>query len=278
MDKILILGSSGPISSGLAARYAGHAVVIGRGPSANRYFDLEDSRTFGVLEGILAYHAVFLSAFTGLKQCEDDPHRAFRTNVKQTSEVVATLNARGIPVTFLSSSAVFGKCDLEKGEQASPHPESVYGTTKRLAEREILGAPGAFNSVVRLTKLCDKNLSILRQWRESVQKENKLAARRALRLAPLPLSIVLDHIQRIIEQRITGVTHLTSDKDLSYYDLGCSLFPGAQVVAQYEETAAAGAPGEAVLAVGRPESRAFDLQLCIDHIEAEMADSEMAPP
>jgi dTDP-4-dehydrorhamnose reductase len=274
-DKILIVGSSGPISSGLAARYANRAIVVGRGPCADHHFDLENSNTFGLLSGIHARHAVFLSAFTGFKPCEDDPYRAFRTNVRQTSEAVAILNARCIPVTFLSSSAVFGKQNKEKDEQAPAHPENVYGITKRLAERDILSK--ARNSVVRLTKLCDKNLPIFRRWRESVQTENKIVALKALRLAPLPPSVVIDHLEKIIERRVTGVTHLTSDKDLSYYELAQALFPSAQVAAGEEASASASSTGEAVLAVRRAESEVFDLRLCIKRIEAEMTDAEMVP-
>jgi dTDP-4-dehydrorhamnose reductase len=272
-DKILIVGSSGPISSGLAARYANRAIVVGRGPCADQHFDLEDSNTFGLLSGMQARHAVFLSAFTGFKPCEDDPYRAFRTNVRQTSEAIAILNAKRIPVTFLSSSAVFGKQDREKDEQTPAHSENIYGITKRLAERDILS--NARNSVVRLTKLCDKNLPVFRRWRESVRAGNKIVALKALRLAPLPLSVVIDHLEKIIEQRVVGVTHLTSDKDLSYYELAEALFPGAEVAAGDEAAASAGSIGESVLAVRRAQSEVFDLRLCIKRIEAEMADAGM---
>jgi len=277
-DKILILGSSGPISSALAARYANRAILLGRGPRANHYFDLEHSNTFGVLSRIRARHAVFLSALTGFKPCEDDPYRAFKINVRKTSEAVAVLNAIGIPVTFLSSSAVFGKRDSEKNEQALTHPESVYGTAKMLAERDILSTPKSGNSVVRLTKVFDKNLPIFRQWRESVQTENKIVALKALRLAPLPLSFVIDHLERIIEGRVEGVTHLTSDKDLSYYELAKALFPNAQVIAEDETAALAGFTGETVLAVRHAESEVFDLRLCVKRIKAEMADASTGHP
>jgi dTDP-4-dehydrorhamnose reductase len=270
-DKILIVGSSGPIGMALAARFAENAIIIGRGRRAERHFDLEDSRTFEALPDIAVRHAVFLSALTGFKPCEDDPYRAYRTNVKQTAEAVAVLNAGGIPVTYVSSSAVFGKQDTHRGELGPTHPESVYGRTKRLAEQQVLYGREAFNSIVRITKLCDANLLIFKQWRQSVQKGNALIARANHRLAPLPLSIVIDHLQKIIEQRITGVTHLTSDKDLSYAELGRALFPHAQIELEDKDKGeAANPPGSEILAVDRRESGLVALDMCIREIRNEI--------
>lgn len=268
-DKILIVGSSGPISSGLAARLAGQAIVIDRGKSAAHYFDLEVSSTFGVLAKVEARHAVFLSALTGFQPCADDPARAFRTNVKQTTEAVDVLNRNGIPVTLISSSAVFGVDDPLREERAAAHPGSVYGSTKHLAEVHLLSAPRARNSVVRLTELVDKDLPILKRWRDNLNKGEPLVARRSLRLAPVPLPLVVDHLQKVIGQGITGVNHLTSDKDLSYYELAEALFPGVTVVAQAEDVGASvGIPGEAVLAVSRAESEMFDLGVCVEKLRA----------
>ena len=270
-NKILIIGSSGPISLGLAARFAGQSVVIGRGRTAVQHFDLEDSRTFTALEQADVSHAVFVSAFTGFMPCENDPARAFRTNVKQTAEAVAILNENGVPVSYLSSSAVFGPSDTHKCEHSSPRPNNVYGKTKRLAELQILHGRKTINSIVRLTKLFDKNLPIFRRWTDSAQQHNTLTASGSYRLSPLPLSMVVDHVQKIVEQKITGITHLTSDQDLSYFDLARALFPRARVELEDQDNSEIAAPpGSATLAADRAESAIFGLDACVREIRNEL--------
>lgn len=269
-EKIVILGSTGPISAGLAARYTDQSVVIGRGPTADHYFDLADSNTFGVLEQLEVRHAVFLSGITGFKRCEENNSNAFRINVKQTSEVVAILTKKGVPVTYLSSSAVFGKTDLDRSEWALPTPDSVYGKTKRLAEREIMSASRVSNSVVRLTKVFDKDLPILRQWRESALAGNKLAARRDYLVAPLPLTVVIDYIQKIVEQKTAGITHLTPDRGISYYHLAHALFPEAQLEEQGGDPSLDQSMGAPYLMVKRPESELINLNLCVEYLKTEI--------
>ena len=266
--KVLVLGSSGPISEGLKNFYGDAAIILGRTHPRHDYFDLQDLNSFSCLEKFKADYAVLLSSLSGFKPCEVNPSHAFRMNIYASSVAVSILNKKNIPVVFVSSSSVFGSRDLERFEHSNAHPETVYGTTKYQLERHILRVSNVRNSVVRLTKLCHPYLPIILRWREALARGDKIYALKGMRVSPLPLSVVLDYIVEVATKRVPGVTHLTSDGELSYADLAKSIFPGAPVIEDNEGSVDAQAV--ATLSVSRPESVSITLDSAIQEIKREI--------
>jgi dTDP-4-dehydrorhamnose reductase len=73
----------------------------------------------------------FCTGINGFKPCEADPEEARRINVTLLTATARRIAAMGSRVVFLSSSA------------AETHPDTVYGTCKRDAEKVFLELGGA---------------------------------------------------------------------------------------------------------------------------------------
>jgi len=73
----------------------------------------------------------FCTGINGFKPCEADPEKARRINVTLLTAAARRVAAKGHLIVFLSSSA------------AETHPDTVYGTCKRDAEKVFLELGGA---------------------------------------------------------------------------------------------------------------------------------------
>lgn len=70
--------------------------------------------------------------------CEEEPERAFETNVVATRNLVEVAQELGISVAYISTDAVFdGALERPLTETDPTHPISVYGKTKLLAESAV---------------------------------------------------------------------------------------------------------------------------------------------
>jgi len=100
---------------------------------------------------------VHLAAITGLAKCNENPYRAFSTNVFGTHNVVVGCLSRKTRLIFISSREVYG--DSESGptsEDARLAPNNTYGVTKLLAERLVLWAAERYGldyTILRLTNV-----------------------------------------------------------------------------------------------------------------------------
>ena len=79
----------------------------------------------------LAAITFFCTGINGFKPCEADPEEARRINVTLLTAAARQIAHNGSKVVFLSSSA------------AETHPDTVYGTCKRDAEKVFLQLGGA---------------------------------------------------------------------------------------------------------------------------------------
>lgn len=84
-------------------------------------------------EGVDA--VIHLAAIASVPLCEEDPHRAFSTNVTATMNMLQLAREHGIKdFVFASSAAVYGMAKGELAEGVQPNPISVYGMTKHVGE------------------------------------------------------------------------------------------------------------------------------------------------
>ena len=77
---------------------------------------------------------VHAAAFIGLKQCEEDKSRAYRTNILGTINMVNTCNYFGIKLVYISTDYVF---DGERGDydiNDPINPLNTYAKTKTAGE------------------------------------------------------------------------------------------------------------------------------------------------
>src|SRR6478752_6283353 len=71
--------------------------------------------------------------------CETHPEYAFEANVVATRNIIEVAKELAIPVAHISTDAVFeGSIESPRMESDPPHPVSVYGKTKLLAEQAVM--------------------------------------------------------------------------------------------------------------------------------------------
>lgn len=155
--EYLVLGASGLVGGAFHhwLRDHGHAVTgTYRGrqkPDLVRFDFGSEAALLG--EGLQPDLIVMASALTHVDYCETHPEEAYQRNVEDVRLVVNYCRARGRQLLFFSTDYVF---DGEVGpyaEDATPHPISVYGRTKRLAEELVLTVPQSL--VLRITNVFD---------------------------------------------------------------------------------------------------------------------------
>jgi dTDP-4-dehydrorhamnose reductase len=164
------------------------------------------------------------AAWTAVDACEDDPDRALAANglsVRWVAEACARVDAH---LVHISTDYVFdGTLDRPYHEWDEPNPESVYGITKLIGEREaaVLGPRAA---IVRTS------------WVSGEHGSNMV--RTVMRLAeqhPV-LSFVTDQVghptftadlapmlRRVALARLSGVIHLTNQAPTNWYSFAANV-------------------------------------------------------
>lgn len=78
-----------------------------------------------------------LAAISGYPACEANPHSAKLINLDATVAIARALG-RGQMLVFASTTSFYGSSGQLSTEETVPTPASLYGVTKRDAEREVM--------------------------------------------------------------------------------------------------------------------------------------------
>jgi dTDP-4-dehydrorhamnose reductase len=221
MKNALIIGGDSQIGGALARSFANQHIP---GIATSR------RESFGHLQLNLATSpenwpeipqadvAYFCAAITKLDICEEDPETTRIINVTHMQALTEQLQERGTFVVFLSSNHVFdGRKPYPKASDPTS-PVNEYGRQKVAFEEWLLSRkqPAA---VLRLTKVVSEQLAIISQWSAALRKNETIEAFTDLRFAPVPLAAVLSAMQEIGTGRRSGISQLSGQRDISYYDI-----------------------------------------------------------
>lgn len=199
-DKVVaVTGASGSIGGSLVASLlaAGAREVRALSRSDARYGfssgvvpvrgDLRDPAAIAQL--VAGADGVFhLAGMKAVGACETDPRAAVETNVLGTLALVTAARAAGVAWLVAASST------------KACRPHGVYGLTKALLERAVMGAQrvaGPRFSAVRLAGVLDGTGSVLSGWHADA------AARR-------PISVTDPEMTRFVTLRTDAIRALTS--------------------------------------------------------------------
>jgi len=146
--RIAVTGTSGRVGAALALHFsAAHEVIC----LPRKIFDLADPRAMSAVLGRLDCDVMLNPAgITSLEACEDDRALAMRVNAEAPAEMEHWARQTATRLVHFSTDYVFdGIHPCLKHETDSPHPLSVYGTSKLAGERAVLAGPAAL--VVRVS-------------------------------------------------------------------------------------------------------------------------------
>jgi dTDP-4-dehydrorhamnose reductase len=169
--------------------------------------------------------ACIFAAIARLHDCAGDPAGSSLVNVTATLAVLDRLVARNIPVLFLSTDKVFDGVRPNVAAETAPNPVSEYGRQKAAAEAAIRTgmAAGAPLGILRLAKVVSPGMPLLRQWIRTIAAGEPVRAFSDMMMAPTPVAIVADAIERLIAEPTTGIFQLTGPRDVSYSEVACHL-------------------------------------------------------
>ncbi|MBI5036415.1 NAD-dependent epimerase/dehydratase family protein [Candidatus Micrarchaeota archaeon] len=184
MNKNLITGGAGFIGSHLAD--ALQDVVVYDDFSYGRRENFKGSIVTGdildtsalekALEGVeTVYH---FAALANVRECEADPAKAYRLNVRGTKVVLEACRKKNVPnFIFASSSAVYGDTTEKKTEDAQLKPESKYGQSKKEAEEAVRAYAERYGmncTVLRFANIYGprSRLGVMWDFYHKLQKDN----------------------------------------------------------------------------------------------------------
>jgi dTDP-4-dehydrorhamnose reductase len=153
----------------------------------------------------------------GYRQCELEPARSREVNVTGLNLLHRKCSIASIPVTLISSSAVFSGDCLNRSEDAPVSPTSAYGEQKSDQERIVLSEPSG--RVIRLTKVFPDIAGMLVSWAGILRSGRCIDAFSDYYVSPLSYRTVVNFIVEDTVKEEGGVRHLSPDGQLSYYEL-----------------------------------------------------------
>ena len=161
---------------------------------------------------------VICAGITGIKECEEAPGKSATVNVDAISTLVRELTASDIFIIFISSSAVFSGDHEGPSEFSVRDPATIYGAQKLACEQFIELDPKikSLTSVLRLTKCISSKTPIVKQIIDLTAPP--VPAFKNVSLCPISPDFVCKAITQILSFGTTGISHLSGEFELSYFD------------------------------------------------------------
>lgn len=235
-ERTLIIGADSQIGAALLRTLeAGGQATIS---TTRRRWTVSPTRLFLDLSADVEHfdppsrvESVYLvAAVTSIERCEIDP-ASWVVNVINPTKLAARLLQQGCHLTFLSTNAVFGGDRSSCGEDEPVSPTMAYARQKVAAEHAILEAAdqlGALErlSITRLTKALAWGTLPLSEWFRQLELGNVIQPFSDLVMSPISLSFVTSSLLRINAARVSGILHLSGERDVSYAELAEKLVSG----------------------------------------------------
>jgi dTDP-4-dehydrorhamnose reductase len=165
--------------------------------------------------------ACIFAAIARLQDCAGDPAGSSLVNVTATLALLDRLVASNIPVLFLSTDKVFDGMRPNVAVETPPNPVSEYGRQKAAAEAAIRTrmARGAPLAILRLAKVVSPGMPLLTQWIRMMASGEPVRAFSDMMMAPTPVAIVAEALERLLAEPTTGIFQLTGPRDVSYSEV-----------------------------------------------------------
>jgi dTDP-4-dehydrorhamnose reductase len=234
--KVAVVGSNGQLGQDLMRLFGEDATGF-----AHHDLDVTDEASVASAIGSLKPDWVLnTAAFHRVDDCEVNPTLTFAVNALGALNVARAAADVGSGVVFYSTDYVFGGQDrrhpYEEGD--SPHPLSVYGTSKVAGEQLVMQA-NARHLVVRSAGLYGTATS-RKGWTFPELMLNKARTEGVIRvvtdqvLSPTFTADLARKTKELIEHDAVGLFHLTNAGECSWFEFAQGALDLAGVEAKIE--------------------------------------------
>lgn len=223
--KLLISGASGLLGGALTklAAERGHdcvaldrtGVAMSLDPAAAAALDAR-------FEGV--DHFVHAAANTNVERCEAEPAACYRDNLLLTELLAAAARRRGMPMTFISSTGVYGSHqDTPWAEYDKARPGTHHHRSKLLGEQRVMAADAA-NLVVRTGWLfgggaqAAKNFVAKRILEARAAREGFIQSNQQQRGCPTRVDDLAARVLDLIALRAAGVFNAVNRGSASRFE------------------------------------------------------------
>jgi dTDP-4-dehydrorhamnose reductase len=171
---------------------------------------------------------VLLAALSDIDACQAHPQLAEAINVEGAAHVVGACARAGARLVFTSSAAVFDGARHGYGENDTPTPLSVYGSTKARAEEFILRSlPSALVLRVALAVGFAQNggtNAMLNKFQEKLRAGQEVLLPDFEYRNPIDPVTFADFVLELAQNRdASGIFHVGAGEPISRYELGVKL-------------------------------------------------------
>lgn len=145
--------------------------------------------------------------------------KAYETNALGAMNVALAANAVGAHMVQISTDDVYPQRMSEPANEFdTPHPETPYGKSKRAGEIMVRDSAPENSLIVRSSWIYSIHGGIVKEFNEAIAKGKPFEARTDQYASPTSIGTYANFLIKAIEQRATGVLHITSRGVTSRYD------------------------------------------------------------
>ena len=221
--RILVTGAGGQLGHDtvLACTAAGDEVL---GVDRTQLDITDRDAVLGAITSFRPDAVVNCAAWTAVDACEDDPDRALLCNGLAVRHLVEGCHRAGSHLVHVGTDYVFdGTLDRPYHEWDDTSPESVYGMTKLIGEREAL-ALGGSAAVVRTSWVCGEHGNNMVKTVLRLLDSHPTLAFVADQVGhPTFTADLAPMLRQVALDRRSGVHHLTNQTPTSWYGFVCEI-------------------------------------------------------
>lgn len=199
--SILITGGTGKLGKELAGVFPSALT-----PDRNE-LDITDRKSvFDYVKSKRPDTIIHTAAFTDVARSESEPEIAWKTNVTGTENLVdaCVAHAHGARFVYISTACVFDGVKGMFTESDLPHPKNFYSLTKLLGEFVVKKMPA--HIIVRTNFVAKEPWPYQRAFTDRYGTY-------------LFAEDVARGIKDIVDEKLTGIVHVTGDRKMSMFEL-----------------------------------------------------------
>lgn len=230
MKKVLVTGANGQLGSDIVKELeAQHFEVL---PKTHHQFDIIDySRVDQILREQKPDVLINTAAFHHVDQCEADPEKARQVNADAPANLARICQGLGIRFIHFSTDYVFdGKKGTPYLESDAADPLNVYGKSKREGELAIL-KENPYALVLRISAIYGQHpcrakngLNFIRLMLKLADEQGSVKVVDDEFVSPTSTLSIARMIPILIENKISGIIHITSEGSCSWHEFAKTIF------------------------------------------------------